>query len=220
MTLLLRALSFFWPIRVARAEGRRGTLEVRWENGRLVLNSSTANQSFGGLHTVWQRAFRAARLKERRIDRVLLLGMGAGSVVRILRHELRTRAPIVAVEDDPAVVQIAREHFGLDRWRDLEVIQADAFAAIQELTGTFDLIVVDLFNEQDFPDALIDPRTVDRLAALLTGNGLLMVNTIGSSAVREERVGRVNALLAQRFGKVLALKPLGMNVVFAAEQPR
>ena len=155
-----RLLSHFWPIRVERVEGKHGPLEIMWEYGRLVLNSARANQSFGGLHHVWQRSFAAVGLKERRIGRVLLLGLGAGSVVHILRRELGIMAPIVAVDDDPVMVQIAREHFSLGHHAGVEVVIDDAFDALQRITGPFDLIVVDLFTEMDVP---VHPRrTCDR----------------------------------------------------------
>jgi spermidine synthase len=136
-----------------------------------VLNSARANQSFGGLHEVWRRSFAALRLKGRRIERVLLLGLGAGSVVHILRKELGINAPIVAVDDDPEMVRIAREHFSLDHHAAVEVVIDDAFAALQHITGPFDLIVVDLFTEMDVPQALVEPAVIDRLGALRSPQG-------------------------------------------------
>src|SRR5690606_28334188 len=54
---IFRWLSHFWPIRIARAESAMGTVEIRWENGHKVLNSSNGNQSFGSLHEVWVQSF-------------------------------------------------------------------------------------------------------------------------------------------------------------------
>lgn len=213
-------LSHLWPIRVERAPGRHGPLEVCWENGRLVLNSATANQSFGGLHTVWQRAFRAARLKDRGIGRVLVLGLGAGSIPRILRDELGIAAPITAVDDDAEVVRLARVHFGLDRYADLEVIVGDAFAELADLSGPYDLVAVDLFTEQEFPDAVLEPATLDRLDALTARDGLVLINTIAHTEAAGQRVRMLAERLGTRFATVRPLKVYGLNVVVHAGRGR
>lgn len=218
MDLLARALSHLWPVRVEHTRGLHGPLEVCWENGRLVLNSARANQSFGGLHTVWQRAFRAARLKDRGIGRVLVLGLGAGSILRILRDELGIAAPITAVDDDAEVVRLARMHFGLDRYADLTVIVGDAFAELANLSGPFDLIAVDLFTEQDLPGPLLEPATLDRLDALTARDGLILINTIAHTEAAGERVRMLVDRLGTRFATVRPLKLYGLNVVVQAER--
>ena len=97
---------------VSLTEGRHGVLEVRWEQGRLVLNSGHANQSFGSLHRVWQQVLKDV-LVEFRPANVLVLGMGGGSVLQILRKEHGLTVPITAVEIDPHVIGLARKHFGI-----------------------------------------------------------------------------------------------------------
>ena len=54
---LMRLLSGLAPVRLERTQGRHGPLELTLENGRLVVNSAHANQSFGRLHRVWQKCF-------------------------------------------------------------------------------------------------------------------------------------------------------------------
>jgi ubiquinone/menaquinone biosynthesis C-methylase UbiE len=43
------------------------------------------------------------------------MGYGAGSVAHILRNELGIDAPITAVDNDAAMLKLARDHFGADR---------------------------------------------------------------------------------------------------------
>ncbi|HRW90843.1 MAG TPA: spermine synthase, partial [Flavobacteriales bacterium] len=117
-----RWLSYLWPVRVARRTGAHGPLELTWENGRLVVNSDQANQSHGALHRVWQRVLAEAESSVREAGSVLLLGLGTGSVVHILRQELGLDTPITALEDDPLMIQWGREHFGLDKVEALRVV--------------------------------------------------------------------------------------------------
>ena len=76
----MRLLSSLAPVRLERAQGLHGPLELTLENGRSVVNSANANQSFGSLHRVWQRCFADIDLTRHRPERILLLGYGAGSV--------------------------------------------------------------------------------------------------------------------------------------------
>lgn len=54
---LMRLLSTLASVRLERVERLHGPLELTLENGRLVVNSAHANQSFGSLHRVWQKCF-------------------------------------------------------------------------------------------------------------------------------------------------------------------
>ena len=75
--------------------------------------------------------------------RVLLLGVGGGSVAHALRT-LDESAEIVGVEHDPQVLRLARRHFGLDALR-LEIVVEDALDYLTRERRRFDLVVEDLF---------------------------------------------------------------------------
>ena len=72
--MLRRVFSWIWPIEVVRTQGHFGELAVRWEDGKLVLNSANGNQSFGSLHRVWQRTLKQVLQPNALPRSVLLLG--------------------------------------------------------------------------------------------------------------------------------------------------
>jgi spermidine synthase len=209
-----RWLSWLWPVPVDRAQTRNGTAEVRWEAGRLVLNSANGNQSFGSLHRVWQEVFAELHLREKPPLGVLMLGLGGGSVPRILRDELGTDAPITAVELDPAMVQLGRRYFGLDKHVQLRILEGDATVHIHSLRERFDLVLVDLFDDLDLA------RGVDTMgfahALRDRCSGTLCFNTVAFDAASEERCQRVQENLRRVFGSVDELRLMGVNRVFIA----
>ncbi|MBP6575043.1 MAG: fused MFS/spermidine synthase [Flavobacteriales bacterium] len=213
MNLLLRALSWVWPMRIARYNGRSGNLDVCFQYGRKVLNTANANQSFGSLHTVWQRAFSAIGLKKKKPGSLLLLGLGAGSAVRILRKELRCAAPITAVEADPMMERIAREHFGLNDVPGVTVIIADAFNVLTSLPEAFDLVVVDVFNDHLIPEQLSDPKHLGQLLALTNLGGDLLVNTMAVDEASTRLSDAVQFGLLRSGAKVEVLRPMPENRV-------
>lgn len=205
-------MSWVWPMRAERLAGRSGELELRYESGRLVLNTAHANQSFGSLHRVWQQVFRLLALRDSPPEQVLLLGLGGGSVPSILRQELRIASPLTAVEIDPVMVRLARTHFGLDRLEAIDVIEGDALVQVQALRDRYDLVVVDLFEDLDLA------RGVDTMgfahALRDRCSGTLCFNTVGYDAPSTARCERVKTNLTKVFGTVDEWCLEGVNRVF------
>ncbi|MEZ4334032.1 MAG: fused MFS/spermidine synthase [Myxococcota bacterium] len=135
--------------------------------------------------------------------RVLILGLGAGSVARLARA-LAPEARIVGVELDAEVVQLARTHFELDALG-LEVVQADARAWLEravERPERFDAILEDVFigrgDAVHKPDWIPDPAHL-HARRLLARGGLLVSNTLDEHA-------RVARALAQGFAQVVEIQ--------------
>jgi spermidine synthase len=214
LSFLFRWISWLRPVRVARAEGRAGTLEVRWERGRKVLNSPHANQSFGSLHRVWQQVLGRLDLPANPPARVLLLGLGGGSALRILRDELQLACAITAVEWDPAVVAVAREHFGLERHADVPIIAGDAVVQVQVLAQRFDLVLVDLFDDLDLARGVDTQGFAHGLRDRCAENGIVCFNTVSHDEASEARCQKVMINLAKVFHSVEELRTEGLNRVF------
>lgn len=206
-------------MRVARAEGRHGTLELVWEYGRLVVNSPHANQSHGSLHRVWRHAFRVARVRELRPRHVLLLGLGTGSAVHILRHELGLPAPITAVEHDPRMLAWGRTHFGLDRVKDLVVVEGDALAEVPRLKGRFDLVVVDLFEDLALAQGIAEADFLEALEGRVAPGGSLLWNTIAQDAENAANADAIEAHLRGWARRLKRFRTQGINQVLIAQAP-
>ena len=60
------------------------------------------------------------------IKKILVLGLGAGSIVKVI-NKYFPKSKITAVEIDPMMVEIGKKHFDLEKARNLEIIIGDAF---------------------------------------------------------------------------------------------
>ena len=118
-----------------------GKLTVAWEGDRKVLNSKNANYSYGGLQEVLNRGLRQISMNN--ISSVLVLGMGAGSVVDSLRNESNYQGPITGIEIDPLVIEIAEKEFKSVGFENVKWVLADAIEYVAEAKDKFDLIVVE-----------------------------------------------------------------------------
>jgi spermidine synthase len=127
----------------------------------------------------WALAAPILLLPPERRRRILVLGLGGGSVGHALRA-LAPQAEIVGVERDSQVLRMARRHFGLDRVG-VELRAEDARHYLARERRRFDLVVEDLFvgslRTVHKPPWLLDEgyRAVLRL---LAPGGLVTSNTI------------------------------------------
>jgi spermidine synthase len=215
VNLMFRGLSWLWPIPVESLQGAFGPLQVRWEHGRKVLNSEHANQSFGSLHQVWARTFAAIGLAEHPPERVLLLGLGGGSVPHILRTELGLSPHITVVELDPVMVDIATRHFGLDP-SGLRIELGDARVLIHAMKEHFDLVVVDLFDELDMVPGVETSGFMHALRDRCANGGVLCFNTIDHDAHSGRRCEKILSAAKRIFNEVREYRSLDVNRVFVA----
>jgi spermidine synthase len=130
---------------------------------------------------------------------VLLLGLGAGSVARVVRA-LAPDARIVGVELDREVVAAARRWFELDALG-VEVVIGDARDVVAQARERFDAVLEDVFigreatlrKPEGFPLPLLD-----RVSGLLAPGGVVASNTIAEGPP-------VRRALAARFPRVVEI---------------
>lgn len=211
-----RLRSFRQPVLIERCEGLFGPLEVCWERGRKVLNSASANQSYGALHRVLRHALPQALEGLPQVRSVLLLGLGGGSAVRILRHELKLDPVITAIELDPIVIDLAARHFEVSPDQRLQVIQADATLHIHVLRERFDLVLVDLFDDSDPARGTSTSGFVHALRDRVAEGGRLCFNTLAYDARTTAGAEQVQRRIERTFLHTKVVRSEGHNRVFIA----
>ena len=128
-------------------------------------------------------------LTRERAQRILVLGVGGGAVIRLLQEFLQPQR-IVGVDIDPTHLEISRRFFGVCG-AELVCADARAFVREQQVTGSgacFDVIIDDLFGHVD-GEAIravpADQSWCEGLLELLADDGIV----IGNFASRRELLG-------------------------------
>lgn len=120
---------------------------------------------------------------EDKIQRVLVLGVGGGTVLQQLHRYIMPRK-ITGIELNSVHLIVAKKFFGL-KHRSFELIEADAIAWIKNYKGEkFDLIIDDLFGHHNGVADRVISVNKDWSATLLkqlSQDGMLIVN-FGSNA--------------------------------------
>lgn len=142
---------------------------------------------------------------------VLLIGLGAGSLVRFLhRHCPQTR--ITVVEIAPGVVHAARQFFKLpEEDARFRIVIDDGAQFVQRTRGRFDCILVDGFDRHARVGELDSLRFYLAARARLTRSGLLATNLFSGQRGFKANVARLSEAFE---GRCLALPPSeGGNVI-------
>jgi spermidine synthase len=178
--MLKKIFSYLYPITIYKKKSKLSSLlEITWVNGELVLDSENTNYSYGSLQRILRKGLKEIGFDAiSKMDSVLVLGVGAGSVLRTLTDEIKCKATITGVEIDAEVIEIATTYFKLDEIKNVTIINDDAFEFVLKTTEKYDLIIIDVFQDTAMPNFLFEPFFSNRIGNLLQNNGYLLFNTM------------------------------------------
>jgi spermidine synthase len=75
---------------------------------------------------------------------VLIVGLGAGSMVRFLEHH-EPDLKVDVVEIDPVVIEVARDFFGTRASPTVQILERDGFDFLKTTTTVYDVVYMDAF---------------------------------------------------------------------------
>ena len=214
-----RLLSYFVPINIHQKKSKiNNNLEITWNNGQLVLDSKNTNFSYGSLQKVLRKGLQEIGF-EKIIDfkNILILGVAGGSVIKTLVDEIQFKGHITGVEIDPETIKLANTYFGLKSIQNLEIIIDDAQNFIEKTNQQFDLIIIDIFEDNVMPKFLFDEIFTNNILNCLTENGRIIFNTIVATNNQQVRNESYHALIKTKFKVVKKLSNIeGNNELFIA----
>lgn len=147
-------MAIVWQHREKQADGAENLYEVRsaGRTRRLYSNGVFHSQYNPGqpvAGSVWDLLLLPAFMQQLgSVQRVLVLGVGGGAVIKQLQYFLKPEQ-ILGVELNPIHIKVAERFFGVVG-SGLELIEGDAVAWLQAYQGPkFNLIIDDLFGELD-----------------------------------------------------------------------
>ena len=160
--------------------------------GRTALLVDGVVQSISPEDGLATGGYWAAMLPRVRPRRALILGLGGGTLVRLIQARWGGGVSIVGVDDDPAIIETARSVGWLPD-AGLELVLADAFAYVQACTARFDYVAVDLFRGEHVVGRVFTKPFLRRVRALLEPRGWLAINFF-RDAREPSRRERISAL--------------------------
>lgn len=178
--MLRKVLSYFIPMRVYRRNSALSkSIEINWNNGQLVLDSQNTNYSYGSLQRVLRIGLKKIGFEKiKPMQNLLVLGVAGGSVIKTLVDEIGCKGEITGVEIDPDVIEVANNYFQLNQIENLKLVIDDAFEFVLRTKQTYDLIIIDVFQDTHMPNFLFEKFFIRRIADLVKPSGFILFNTM------------------------------------------
>jgi spermidine synthase len=142
------------------------------------LLTANAVYSYGDLYDNFSNAFKRIDLDSLKIDNVLILGFGLGSIPLMLENMFHKKYYYTAVEIDPQVLYLANKYAMQDIQSSIEFQVLDAFTYATFCEEKFDMICMDVFLDDTVPTELETEDFLMNLKNMLSENGILLFNKL------------------------------------------
>mgnify|MGYP003503299724 FL=1 len=178
--MIKRLLSYILPVKIYQKKSEFSkNREVTWNNGYLVLDSENTNYSFGSLQRVLKKGLKYIGYERiNTFENILILGVAGGSVIETIKNDIKFKGKITGVEIDATAIEIANKYFGLNNYKNVEIIIEDAFEFVLKTKEKYDLIIIDIFQDTTMPNFLFEDFFINRINFLLNINGFILFNTM------------------------------------------
>lgn len=153
-------------------------LAVVLSKGRLQLLSSGAIYSWDDLYRNFLIAFDQLAIDERDVSDVLVLGLGLGSVPFMLEKVFHRKYHYTVVEWDETICELAAKYTFSRMESSVDIITADAEMFVEVTEETYDMVVVDIFEDDITPPQFTTTEFLETCKNLLKPGGLLLFNRL------------------------------------------
>jgi spermidine synthase len=122
----------------------------------------------------------AGLLYPQTIKRVLMVGLGAGSVSTYIGRAMPD-LQIDVVELDPGVVTAAKKYFGLQDTDKVHIIEGDGRVYLNRHKEPYDLILLDAYRQLGVPFHLLTKEFYTLVKERLSPGGAVTINLLGGT---------------------------------------
>jgi len=171
--------SYFFPKIIAKYPSEfNGEIKVMEFFDKKYLEVGNLEQSGPMMEKMFRKVFNKIFTQQFIKDcrKVLLLGVGGGTLVKLLK-KINPNLEITGIEIDQQIVAAGVKHLGF-KTRDIKIIYGDAFMKLPKIKEKYNLIIVDLFQGRVIPQALHDEIFLKNLNNHLIKNGYVIFNRL------------------------------------------
>ncbi len=190
--------------RDSRYNGHLRVLQT-WGIGTYI-QAGGLTQSGGIVESIWKSTLKSIKHTPSVINTVLILGLGGGTVAKLIRKKY-PNAKITGVEIDPIMVELGKKYLDLDNFNvDIKIRDVNKFKI-----DKYDLVVVDMYAGDNFPKEFESEDFLKKL----TKSSLVIINRLYFGDKRPDTV-RFGKKLEKIFKKVNWFYPEA-NLMFICE---
>lgn len=163
---------------------KNGEIVVRRRFGDWWIGVNNCGQTGQYTYIMWERAFR--RMRDAGVlpaahSPALMLGLGGGGQIKTINRYI-PNVQLDVVEYDPQMVELALTLKLFEPYAAPNILTGDAAEVVPALTGTYALIILDLFAGPEPSPLAADASFTAALREHLAPRGVLLANVYGRPA--------------------------------------
>lgn len=128
--------------------------------------------------------------------RIVLIGLGGGSLVKFCHYRLPA-THMVVLDNNPDVIALRDAFLVPPNGPKLQVLEADGAAWLGQAEKGIDVLLVDAFDKRGYAPGLADRKFLEQAKRQLTGSGVLVVNLAGDEATHAGLIGMALEIFAE-----------------------
>lgn len=172
-------LSYFKEIHLESTSSiHNPELHVSLIEGRHQLSTDNAIYSFDDKYDNFAQAFDKVRWEVFEGKEVLVLGLGLASIPYLLEKKCKQSFNYTCVEIDEQIIFLAEKYILNKLDSHFEIISTDAELYINQSTNKYDLICMDIFENDLVPPQFETQAFLLKIKDALNPNGILMYNRL------------------------------------------
>ena len=177
-----KALSYLFPITLDKKKSKWSeNVSLKLNNGALELSTENAVYSYGKNYYAFAEAYKKLNISQYPIKKVLILGLGMGSIIEILEGHFKS-LEFHGVETDSVIIDLFKKHIEIENDFSLKIYENDAYEYVKDCENKFDLINIDIFIDDVIPHPFHDHEFLENIKSNLTNNGIVLFNRLDSKA--------------------------------------
>ncbi len=185
-------------------------IEVRELDDKRYLVVDGVLQTGPDIQDMYEHAFKAFQMPSY-AHTILLLGVGGGGVITLLRHYYPDSL-VDAVDIDKKMIYVAKKYFHLSVIPKVTFIEAEAEEYIRKVKKKYDLIVIDLYIGDHFPHFQTSADFYTVIHKKLQPGGSVVMNFQGTEEYQSSR-DTINTFLPTIFSNVERI-PIRRNMLY------
>ncbi len=170
---ILQKDTFYHRIRIEEDDEARYMYFDRTLQSAMVLKDPAALKLLYSRYTTIGLTFRPDARK------MLVIGLGGGSIPKKLNKEF-PNMEIDAVEIDPEVVKMAKDHFNVKESKNFRIHAQDGRLFLSRTQNQYDIILLDAYFTDSMPFHLATKEFFELAQRKLTPNGIVVANLISA----------------------------------------
>ena len=156
-------------------------LVVLLYKGRYQLCTEKAIYSYEDKYDNFRTAFDQIQVEKKKIDNVLLLGLGLGSIPFMLEKIYYVDTEYVAVEIDEVICQLADKYVLSDLESSIQIYPMDAMNYFEWYDHRYDMIAMDIFQSAEVPQEFESKEYFEKMKSRLNEGGIILYNRLSNT---------------------------------------